>query len=400
MNKYKNYKNYMYVILFVFTSCSEDNHEAYGSDGTPPGKVIINSIINKPGGAVINFTPPIDEDLLYISGKYKNEKNIEKEVIVSGYIDSLNIDGFGKTGDFEVKVSAYDLGNNESEAENVTISPLESPIHAILESFQGEQDFGGINIKYKNPTRAKVSLNMSIENSSGDIVFKESFYTSQEESSYSFRGYDAIPTKFIIYVEDRWENQTERRTFEITPLEDKFLEKEFFSIVSMPGDESFSEYGFSANQIWDGSWSNQWNCGHTKFLPLPHQLTMDLGQTVKLNRFKLYQRGGSELYKHGNPKKFRIFGRENLDNLPIYDPNNPGDGWIFLGEFESFKPSGLPPGSNTEEDYLFQDNGEDFVFGLNSRQKKIKFIRFVNDESWNNQMVTVIGELSFWGGVE
>ena len=156
----------MYVILFVFTSCSEDNHEAYGSDGTPPGKVIINSIINKPGGAVINFTPPIDEDLLYISGKYKNEKNIEKEVIVSGYIDSLNIDGFGKTGDFEVKVSAYDLGNNESEAENVTISPLESPIHAILESFQGEQDFGGINIKYKNPTRAKVSLNMSIENMS------------------------------------------------------------------------------------------------------------------------------------------------------------------------------------------------------------------------------------------
>jgi hypothetical protein len=127
---------------------------------------------------------------------------------------------------------------------------------------------------------------------------------------------------------------------------------------------------------------------------------MDLGQSVKLNRFKLYQRGGSELYKHGNPKKFRIFGRENLDNLPIYDPNNPGDGWIFLGEFESFKPSGLPPGSNTEEDYLFQDNGEDFVFGLNSRQKKVKYIRFVNDESWNNQMVTVIGELSFWGGVD
>ena len=163
MNKYKNY---MCVILLVFTSCKEDNHEAYGSDGTPPGKVIINSIVNKPGGAVINFTPPSDEDLLYISGKYKNEKNIEKEVIVSGYIDSINIDGFGQTGNFQVEVSAYDQGNNESEAENVTISPLESPIHAILESFEVEQDFGGINIKYKNPTRAKVSLNMSIENSS------------------------------------------------------------------------------------------------------------------------------------------------------------------------------------------------------------------------------------------
>ena len=113
----------------------------------------------------------------------------------------------------------------------------------------------------------------------------------------------------------------------------------------------------------------------------------------------MYQRGGTELYKHGNPKRFQIYGRENLDNLPIYSPSNPGDGWILLGEFESFKPSGLPPGSNTEEDYLFQDNGEDFVFDFNAQQYNIKYIRFVNLESWNNQMVSVIGELSFWGGL-
>lgn len=383
----------------LILGCTEDKHEPNGSDNIPPGKVVINSIINRPGGAVINFTPPTDLDLLYVKGKYFNEKNENKEVIVSSYIDSLNINGFGLAGEYEVQVTALDLGNNESAPVTAEISPLEAPIHAILESIQGVEDFGGINISYENPTRASVSLNMSIENENGDVVFKESFYTSQSNSSYSFRGYDPILTVFVIYVEDRWGNQTERRKFEVTPLEDVFLDKQLFSIVSMPGDESFSEYGFSANQIWDGSWSNQWNCGHTNFLSLPHQLSMDLGQNVKLNRFKLYQRGGSELYKHGNPREFRIYGRENLDNLPIYDPRKPGDGWIFLGEFESFKPSGLPPGSNTEEDYLFQDNGEDFVFSLEARKKNIRYIRFVNDRSWNNQMVTVIGELSFWGGV-
>ncbi len=384
--------------ILIF-GCTEDKHEPNGSDNIPPGKVVINSIINRPGGAVINFTPPTDLDLLYVKGKYFNEKNENKEVIVSSYIDSLNINGFGLAGDYEVQVTALDLGNNESVPVTAEISPLEAPIHAILESIEGVQDFGGVNISYDNPTRASVSLNMSIENDNGDIVFKESFYTSQSDSSYSFRGYDAEPTIFVIYVEDRWGNQTVRKKLEITPLEDVFLDKQLFSIVSMPGDESFSEYGFSANQIWDGSWSNQWNCGHTNFLPLPHQLSMDLGQNVKLNRFKLYQRGGSELYKHGNPKKFRLFGRDNLDNLPIYNPSNPGDGWVLLGEFESFKPSGLPPGSNTEEDYLFQDNGEDFVFNLEARQKSVRYVRLVNDESWNNQMVTVIGELSFWGGV-
>jgi hypothetical protein len=343
--------------------------------------------------------PPNDPDLLYVKGKYRDENDIQKEVIVSSYIDSLNIIGFGETGDYPVDVTAIDTGNNESEAERVIISPLEAPIHAILESIEGVQDFGGINISYLNPTRAEVSLNMSVEEENGEIAFKESFFTSQANSSYSFRGYDAEPTVFVIYVEDRWGNQTIRKSFEITPLEDEFLDKGFFSIVSMPGDESFSEYGFSANQIWDGSWSSQWNCGHTNFLSLPHQLTLDLGQMANLNRFKLYQRGGSELYKHGNPKIFRMYGRANLDNLPIYDPSDPGDGWIFLGEFESFKPSGLPPGSNTDEDYLFQDNGEDFVFSFDSQQHNIRYIRLINLESWNNQTVTVIGELSFWGSI-
>ena len=105
------------------------------------------------------------------------------------------------------------------------------------------------------------------------------------------------------------------------------------------------------------------------------------------------------MYKHGNPRVFRMYGRSNLDNLPIYDPDDPGDGWIFLGEFESFKPSGLPPGSNTDEDYLYQDNGEDFVFSFDSQQHNLRYIRLVNVESWNNQMVTVIGELSFWGSI-
>lgn len=392
-------KNVFYVLILLVYGCSEESHQAFGSDNDPPGKVTITSIENVAGGAIIKFTPPSDEDLLYIIGKYENEKGEKKQVIVSAYIDSLNINGFGKIGIFDVEVSAFDLGNNQSEIEIVEISPLEAPIHEILKSIDGIQDFGGINISYENPSSANVSLNMSVVNDSGELEFKESFYTSQKNSSYSFRGYDPVATTFVIYVEDQWGNQTETKSFEITPLKDVFIEKSFWSVVQMPGDESFSEYGFSANQIWDGSWSNQWNCGHTNFLSLPHQLTLDLGQRVKLNRFKLYQRGGSELYKHGNPKIFEIYGRENLDNLPIYDPSKPGDGWILLGKFESFKPSGLPPGSNTEEDYLFQDNGEDFVFEFESQSREIRYIRFINIESWNNQMVTVIGELSFWGGV-
>jgi len=394
-------KNYLIVLLIICAlSCIDDSdHGPYGSDNIPPGKVIVNEVINTAGGAIIYFTPPTDEDLLYVKATYNDENQTEREVIVSAVIDSLNIVGFAEQGTYPVDVIAVDRGENESIPTVINISPLEAPIHAILNSMEGSQDFGGINISYLNPSRADVSLNMSTVDENGNLVFRESFYTSQANNSYSFRGYDPEPTTFVIYVEDRWGNQTATRSFEVTPLEDVFLAKEYWAIQSMPGDESFSEYGFSANQIWDGYWSNQWNCGHTNFLPLPHQLTLDLGQTAKLNRFKLYQRGGSELYKHGNPKRFKMYGREDLNGLPIYDPDNPGGGWIYLGDFESFKPSGLPPGSNTAEDYEYQDNGEDFVFDYDARQHDIRYVRLVNVESWNNQMVTVIGELSFWGSV-
>ena len=84
-------KKIFYLLIILTSGCSEESHQAFGSDNNPPGKVSITSIENVPGGAIIKFTPPSDEDLLYISGKYKNEKGENKQVIVSAYIDSLNI---------------------------------------------------------------------------------------------------------------------------------------------------------------------------------------------------------------------------------------------------------------------------------------------------------------------
>ena len=216
---------YLLICILLILGCSEEERGAYGSDEIPPDAVEINSVENKPGGAIIKFTPPTNEDLLYIRGAYSDENGISKQVIVSSVIDTLSIIGFGQTGDYNVDVTAIDTSDNESVAVTTTISPLEAPIHAILESIEGAQDFGGINIYYLNPTRAEVSLNMSILDQDGNQVFKESFYTSQANSSYSFRGYDPIPTTFIIYVEDRWGNKSITKTLESTPLEDVFLDK-------------------------------------------------------------------------------------------------------------------------------------------------------------------------------
>ena len=82
------------VCALLIIGCTEEKHSAYGSDGSPPGSVIINSVENRPGGAIIRFTPPTDQDLLYIKGAYNDENGISKQVIVSSVIDTLSIIGF------------------------------------------------------------------------------------------------------------------------------------------------------------------------------------------------------------------------------------------------------------------------------------------------------------------
>ena len=105
---------YVIFSVLILISCSEDPlHSANGSDGIAPGKVVVNNIENVSGGAVIKFTPPTDADLLYIKGSYSDENGTPKQVIVSSFIDTLSVIGFGQVGEYPVEIRAVDIGDNE-----------------------------------------------------------------------------------------------------------------------------------------------------------------------------------------------------------------------------------------------------------------------------------------------
>ena len=59
--------NYIFFVLVTLVfNCTEDSHSSHGGDSIAPAKVVVNSIENTPGGAIIKFTPPNDYDLLYV----------------------------------------------------------------------------------------------------------------------------------------------------------------------------------------------------------------------------------------------------------------------------------------------------------------------------------------------
>lgn len=386
-----------------FSGCKETEHHPYGTDSTPPGKVTVTGKKDISGGAIIWFTPPTDADLLYVKAVFVDNRNVTREVKVSGVVDSLIVDGFGKTGNYTVNVFAVDRGENVSEGVQVEISPLTPPIELIFPTLEAIPDYGGVKVSYKNEQRAEVSLNVTLfDDARKAMVYRESFFTSQASGSYSFRGYNSVMTTFGIYVEDRWGNLSDTLIFEGIPIPDEYLDKGKFRVFRLTGDVNFAGYGssFSAQAMWDDVWNSQWNGGHTPASPLPHYFTMDLGVQVKLSRFKVYQRTGTELYKHGNPKHFNIYGVKDINSLPPYDTSNPFNGWTLLKECHSFKPSGLPVGVTSAEDLEFQIKGEDFEFDINNLVE-VRYIRFEFLENWESPTFnyTVICELSFWGEI-
>lgn len=386
-------------VVSLCWSCKEDLHHPYGTDDIAPGKVTITGVINIAGGAIINYTPPTDVDLLCVKAIFKDNRGIEREVKTSGVINSLKVEGFGETGEYNVSVYAVDRGENSSEAVVVPISPLEPAINQIFPSIQGTVDYGGIKVSYENDLRAEVSLNVAVYDSAQEkMVYRESFFTSQQAGSYSFRGYNSVKTLFGIYVEDRWGNLSDTLLVEVIPIPDEFLDKSRFSIFKINGDMDFGQYGFSPSQMWNNVWNSQWDCGHTAAAALPHRLTINLGTTAKLSRFKLYQRAGTELYKHGNPKHFKVYGTLDVNQLPPFDPANPNAGWTLLKECHSFKPSGLPLGQVSAEDVEFQNKGEDFEFDIENLVE-VKYVRIEILENWEGIPYSVIGELSFWGEI-
>src|SRR5690349_1990565 len=118
-----------YFFLFIFTllalaACKkQDTRGQYPTDSVPPGEVKSPEVQNVAGGAIITYELPGDEDLLYVEASYiRNGKTIKQKS--SGYGNSIEIVGFGRSQPVTVQLVAYDRSGNASKAVEVTAEPL------------------------------------------------------------------------------------------------------------------------------------------------------------------------------------------------------------------------------------------------------------------------------------
>ncbi|MEJ2881419.1 DUF5000 domain-containing lipoprotein [Pedobacter sp. GR22-6] len=389
MKKIKSITLVLWCLVFLL-GCKEDILAPLEQDEVAPGMISSPSTVSTAGAVKITYNLPSDEDLMYVMAEYTTKYGKVVRTKASSYINSLTIDGFADTAVYDVNLYAVDNSENRSKPMTIQVRAQEPAIFGIRRSIELVDDFGGINIRFKNPTEANIALVVSYKDSLGNFSTKETIYTKVKEGNFSSRGFSSQETIFGVYIRDRWDNRTDTAIASLTPIFERQLDKSKFKVSTLPTDAAVG-WGLPVANLWDRVIAAEGSMWHTADVGMPLQVSFDLGVTAKLSRFTLWQRQGVWIYNHGNPKRYEVWGSNN----PATDGSYTN--WTKLVSCESKKPSKQPTGLNSNEDVAAAARGEEWTIPLDAAP--VRYIRIRVLEVWIGPggKAAHVSEMTFFG---
>ncbi len=393
----KKYLTLLITYMIFCFSCSEENNRVPMTDDlTIPGKVSNVSIEALPGAVKLTYKLPEGQNLSYVKAECMIN-GVLRQVKASSFVNHLTIEGFADESEHTVSLYSVNRSEKSSEPLAVKVKPLSPNYREVFKNIQLIENWGGASVLFENPNEADLAITLIYKDSIGFWNMGETFYTKIHEGQFTLRGLASNETTFGVYITDRWGNTSDTLIKNLTPRFEKQLDKSKFIGMSLPGDSPLTpNFGFS--NWWN---NNLGGDGGQAFATIndgkwPHIVTFDLNtpQGALLSRMKLWQRLGSNYvtvaYNDRSIRKFEIWGS--------MDPNPDGswDSWTLLLDGEIIKPSGLPIGTNSDEDMEAYYNGNDVDFPLDIPY--VRYIRFICKETWGKMTTLFISsEMSLWG---
>jgi hypothetical protein len=390
---------YLLTVIYVFllSNCDDmETRKPFGkNDGEAPDIVKIDSYEKIPGGAKIKFIAPMDEDLMYIKVKYTLDNGETREARASLYSDILTVEGYGNTETKTVHISAVDRFENEGNSIAYSFDPGVSAYTIARENMTTEATFGGLLVSSINIGSQLLYVDTYTKNEEDEWYNAHTEYSNGYILYFPVRGFDANPREFRIVIRDTWGNTSVPYETTLTPLYEELLDLSKFKSLTLPNDVRINTAFGTIESLFNGNnrW-NEFNMAHSHdFTEFPVWFTFDMGTVAKLSRFVSWQRldgEGNFLYDSGSPKTWEIWGRADTPNA-----SGSWDGWIYLMECESIKPSGWPFGSVSTEDKEYARKGEEFIFPTDI--PAVRYIRFKALSTHSTQGLLVLQQLWFYG---
>lgn len=396
----------------LIAACKEDKLSPINDDGHAPKAIANIEVENIAGGAKIKYSPPDDNNLLYVKAVY-NLKGVKMEAKASYYKNFIVIEGFGDTNEREISLYAVSRSEKLSEAVNVKIKPLPAPVYNVFNSLKIQETFGGILISFENLSALNGGVNTNVvigallwDTKLNEWKSIDIHYSGLVNETYSIRGLASNPYKFGFYLKDRWDNHTDTLKVELTPIYEVALDKAKWAdlkpknypipqigVLPASGNPMVLAVDYSSSYKVTNLWDNKpTTLYHTKqAVEQPVWIPIDLGVTAKLSRYKIWQRGTSTYaFNHGNPHEWEIYGT-NTPSIP--------DSWVLLEHRIMEKPSGLPVGTNSNDDIAIAEAGQEYDFPLGI--PAVRYIAWKHIDCWaaieGQSGFLHLGELSLWG---
>lgn len=390
-------KNIIWLLAFplLLAACQEEKHAPLFPAEAAPQPLKNYSIENVSGASIIKFDLT-DPNTLYVKAVYTLKEGLTREAKSSKYDDKIVVDGFAESKEYTVNLYSVSKDERESAPIEVTVHPEKPPYLVVHDDLVWDVDFGGGHIGATNPTKASLLVSVITRDSPNDPWYEtENYYTDSKNISFSFRGFPEEDREFGVYVRDQWQNYSDTIYKTYAPWGEEMIDmldrmsKSQIDNFSLPGDAD-TRSGYPKSAMFNGDWANYtrgwYSTGEVKF---PTTITVELPGTYQLSRFK-YMQNLNLPYASANPKHMKVWGS--------LDPNPDGsldDTWFLMGEFDNWKPSGLPPNQNTDEDVRVATEGNEFTF---PRENPLtKYLRIEVLSTWEVRDATYIAELQIWG---
>ncbi|GAB6395397.1 MAG: DUF4959 domain-containing protein [Bacteroidales bacterium] len=383
----------IYIFLvgacFVVFSCTEKTLEPITGSLGKPGIVTEVQTEPLPGGVLISYRIPNTEDILNVKGVYTLSNGKDYEQTSSFYENKMEILGFNDTNKHQVTLYVVNRAQVVSDPVVVEFTPLEPPLAKIARSVNIISDFGGAQFSWENEDKYPVNLELFTNDSTGRLQLTRVLTSEIPEASVSMRGYEPVIRTFATLVRDNYGNMTDTIRENIVPLFEEQFDKKKMSIMKLENDANFTNWEGTDAYIIDDDLTT---FGHSASNSLPAAFTIDMGIVGQVSRIVMFNRlFNSSYYSWGNPKDIKVYGRLEKPSL-----NGDWSEWgepIIVGQLS--KPSGLPSGTDTDEDLAFAEAGFEFVFPLDVGL--LRYIRVVIVSTQTGPTYTHPAEVNIFG---
>lgn len=381
------------LLISMVISCESEDKK----DTTPPGELTITSTEATYGGAIISYTLPNDDDILYVRADYTNGKGAAVFRTVSKHVNQIEVSGFVIEDDVTVSLTVVDENQNKSKAVEHEIRPLRSFIYLVQETIEIVPDLGGVQVSWENIEEKTVFIYLHIAD--GDEEETRILSSSNASENIFVRGLEAKELGFSTKVEDFDGNITsliDEGYF--TPLFEEKINKDTWTLVSNLSIDGNAYEGATVN-FWDDVVDTfETNSDNSYFiinrndnggiLQWPLDIVIDLNKKVKINRFKIWQRA---FWYNGPGDQPYYYQSENLRSFDLFVSMDKSE-WALLGSFQIEEPT-----NGDISQALLDEAAAGHNFNLNEISPEFRYLKFSITSNFGSDSFCHGSEISLFG---